>query len=187
MTDRPSFVDDMVGEGANTVPTLTVSGPVTCHPYGAVNSGVGDRSFDFYYDPDTDTVEPALGGVRYVRSSIVPADDANPFVGSWESTDGDGTHIMMEILGDGFWESTDTRSGGCEKKGFTYSTWSGEGSGTFNLSSNPVFELMTTTYCHPPELEQVVLSPDVYLRFEYDQSADTVVLVGIGSTYSRLP
>ena len=190
MTDRPSFIDDMVGEGALLVPTLTASGTVTCYPYGADNSDVGDRSLDFYYDPDTDMLEPASGAVRYVRSPAVPgvpADAANPFVGSWEATDADGTYIVMAILADGSWESTGTRSGGCESEGFTYATWSGEGSGTFNLSSTPVFELMMTTYCDPPELEKVVYSPEVSWCFEYQQSADTVVLLADGTTYTRLP
>lgn len=190
MTDRPSFIDDMVGEGALLVPTLTVSGTVTCYPYGANNPDVVERSLDFYYDPDTDRLEPATSGVRYVRSPEVPgvpADAANPFVGSWEATDADGTHIVMAILADGSWESTGTRSGGCESKGFTYATWSGEGSGTFNLSSTPVFELIMTTYCDPPELEKVVHLPEVNWRFEYQQSADTVVLLADGTTYTRLP
>ena len=190
MTDRPSFIDDMVGEGAVAVPTLTASGTVTCHPYGADNPEVGDRRLDFYYDPDTDTLEPAAGAVRYVRSPAVPGvpvDAANPFVGSWEATDADGTYIVMAILADGSWDSTNTRSGGCERKGFTYATWSGEGSGTFDLSSTPVFELTMTTYCDPPELEKVVDSPEVNVSFEYQQSADTVVLLTDGTTYTRLP
>ncbi|MCZ6630786.1 MAG: hypothetical protein O7D28_05505 [Actinobacteria bacterium] len=190
MTDRPSFVDDMVGEGALLVPTLTVSGTVTCYPYGADKSDVGDRSLDFYYDPDTDMLEPGSGAVRYGRSPAVPgvpADAANPFVGSWEATDADGTHIVMTILADGSWEATDARSAGCERKGFTYATWSGEGSGTFNLSSTPVFELELTTYCDPPELEKVVHSPEVNWSFEFQQSSDTVVLLADGTTYIRLP
>ena len=36
MTDRPSFIDDMVGEGAVAVPTLTASGIVICYPYGRI-------------------------------------------------------------------------------------------------------------------------------------------------------
>ncbi len=190
MTDRPSFIDDMVGEGAVAVPTLTASGSVTCYPYGADNPDVGDRSLDLYYDRDTDTVEPASGAIRYARSPAVPgvpADAANPFVGSWEATDADGTYIVMAILADGSWESTNTRSGGCERKGFTYATWSGEGSGTFNLSGTPVFELMMTTYCDPPELEKVLDSPEVNWSFEYQPSADTVVLLADGTTYTRLP
>ncbi len=190
MTERPSFVDDMVGEGAPLVPTLTTSGTVTCHPYGADKSDVGDRSFDFYYDPDTDRLEPGAGGVRYVRSPAVPgvpADAANPFVGSWEATDSDGTHIVMAILADGSWESADARSGECESKGFTYATWSGEGSGTFDLAGTPVFELMLTTYCDPPDLEKVVHSLEVNWSFEYQQATDTVVLPADGTTYTRLP
>ncbi len=190
MTDRPSFIDDMVGEGAAAVLTLTASGAVTCYPYGADNPDVGDRSLDFYYDPDADTLEPASGVVRYVRSPAVPGvppDAANPFVGSWEATDADGTYIVMTILADGSWDSTNTRSGGCERKGFTYATWSGEGSGTFDLSGTPGFELMMTTYCDPPELEKVVDSAEANVSFEYQQSADTVVLLADGTTYSRLP
>ena len=114
-------------------------------------------------------------------------DAANPFVGSWEATDADGTYIVMAILVDGSWESTNTRSGGCERKGFTYATRSGEGSGTFDLSGTPVFELTMTTYCDPPELEKVVDSPEVNVSFEYQQSADTVVLLADGTTYTRLP
>ena len=72
MTDRPSFIDDMVGEGAAAVLTLTASGPVTCYPYGADNPDVGDRTIDLYYVRDTDTLEPATGAVRYVRSPVVP-------------------------------------------------------------------------------------------------------------------
>ena len=190
MTDRPSFIDDMVGEGAVAVPTLTASGTVTCYPYGADNTEVEDRSLDLYYDRATDTLEPATGAVRYVRSPVVPgvaADAANSFVGSWEATDADGTYTVMVILADGSWESTNTRSAECERKGFTYATWSGEGSGTFNLSSTPVFELLMTTYCDPPELEKVIDSPEVNWFFEYQQSADTVVLLADGTTYSRLP
>jgi hypothetical protein len=93
----------------------------------------------------------------------------------------------MTILADGSWEATDARSAGCERKGFTYATWSGEGSGTFDLSSTPVFELTMTTYCDPPELEKVVDSPEVTVSFAYQQSADTVVLLVDGTTYSRLP
>ncbi len=190
MTDRPSFIDDMVGEGAVAVPTLTASGTVTCYPYGADNTEVEDRSLDLYYDRATDTLEPANGAVRYVRSPVVPgvtADAANPFVGSWEATDADGTYTVMAILADGSWESANTRSGGCERKGLTYATWSREGSGTFNLSGTPVFELLMTTYCDPPELEKVVDSPEVNWVFEYQQSADTVVLLSDGANYSRIP
>ncbi len=190
MTDRPSFIDDMVGEGAVAVPTLTASGTVTCYPYGADNTEVGDRSLELYYARDTDTLEPATGAVRYVRSPVVPGvatDAANPFVASREATDADGTYMVMVILADGSWESTNTRSAGCERKGFTYATWSGEGSGTFNLSNTPVFEVTMTTYCDPPELEKVVDLPEVNWFFEYRQLADTVVLPADGTTYSRLP
>jgi len=189
-TDRPSFIDDMVGEGAVAVPTLTASGTVTCYPYGADNPDVGNRSLELYYVRDTDTLEPATGAVRYVRSPVVPgvpADAANPFVGSWEATDADGTYLVMAILADGSWESANTRSAGCERKDFTYATWSGEGSGTFNLSNTPVFELMMTSYCDPPDLEKVVDSPEVNWFFEYRQSADTVVLLADDTTYTRLP
>ncbi len=44
-----------------------------------------------------------------------------------------------------------------------------------------------TTYCDPPELEKVVDSPEVNVSFEYQQSADTVVLLADGTTYTRLP
>ena len=117
----------------------------------------------------------------------VAADAANPFVGSWEAIDADGTYLVMAILADGSWESANTRSAGCERKGFIYATWSAEGSGTFNLSNTPVFELMMTSYCDPPELEKVVDSPEVNWLFEYRQSADTVVLLADDTTYTRLP
>ena len=68
MTERPSFIDDMVGEGNNSEPTLTMSGAVTCHPYDSKSGDIAERSAVYYYDPVTDRLEPAGGGVRFKRS-----------------------------------------------------------------------------------------------------------------------
>ncbi len=46
---------------------------------------------------------------------------------------------------------------------------------------------MMTTYCDPPELKKVVDSAEVNWSLEYQPSADTVVLLADGTTYTRLP
>lgn len=171
-------------------PTLTATGTKQCYFYGVENPPATPREFDYYYDADTDTLEFAPDGVRYTRSSDVPglpAEESNPFVGSWEATDGDGTRVTMTIQPDGAWNSVDTRSGGCERKGFTYATWSAEGTGTFQLAG-PTFNLTMTTFCNPPDGSQIVHSPDVVWTFVHDQPSDSILLIeSNGTTYTRLP
>ena len=190
LTDQPSFIDDMVGEGANLVPTLTIAGSVVCYPYDLESGSASDRALRFFHDQSRDALEPASGGVRYTRlapvGGVLP-DASNPFVGSWEATDQDGTRVAMSILADGSWESSDTRSGLCETQGFTYATWSAQGSGTFDLAGKSVFEVAPIANCHPRGSEQSSQLPDVSLRFEHEASSDTVVLSEDDIVYTRLP
>jgi hypothetical protein len=171
-------------------PTLAVSGSGTCHLYGTGQQPKESPLFVFYYDADTDMIESGDDGAMYVRSPSVPGtpgDDSNSFVGSWEGTDSDMTHVEMVILDDGSWQSTDTRSGGCERKGFTYATWSADGSGTFDLTATPTFEIGLTTYCHPVGEEKLVHSPEASFVLSHDSSTDTLELDGTDIEYTRLP
>ena len=183
-------------EGTTTVdlldrPTLTATGSRQCYFYGADNPPPKPVEHDYYYNSGTDTLEFAPDGVLYTRSPDVPglpANETNPLVGSWEATDGDGTRVTMTIETDGTWASEDTRSGGCERKGFTYATWSAQGSGTFDLTVQPTLNLTLTTYCNPPGSDQVVHSPEVLWTFVHDQATDTILLVESNdTTYTRLP
>lgn len=190
LADQPSFIDDMVGEGANLVPRLTITGSVVCYPYDLESGSASDRTLSFFYDQSRDALEPVSGGVRYARSVLVggiPSDANNPFVGSWGATDRDGTRIVMSILVDGSWESSDTRSDLCEMEGLTYATWSARGSGTFDLAGSSVFEVAPIANCHPRGSEQSSQLPDVSLRFEYEDPSDTVVLSDDEIVYTRLP
>ena len=171
-------------------PTLAVSGSGTCHPYGTGQHPKESPLFVLTYDADTDMIESADDGTMYVRSPSVPghpSDDSNPFVGSWEGTDSDMTHVEMVILDDGSWQSTDTRSGGCERKGFTYATWSADGSGIFDLGAAQTFEIALTTYCHPVGEEKLVHSPEASFVLSYNPSTDTLALDGTDVEYTRLP
>ncbi len=105
------------------IPTLVAAGSRTCHPYGDDSADAGEASWEWFYDLETDMLEFAPDGVLYTRSPPpLEGGDSNPFVGSWEATDSDGTRISMMIASDGTWESLDTRSGGCENMGLTYAT-----------------------------------------------------------------
>ena len=170
-------------------PTLSLSGSRRCFPYGGEDIGIGERSADFLYDQETDMLEFSLDGVRYTRTPSPPeSGGSNPFVGSWEATDSDGTRISMAIVSDGTWESQDTRSGGCENMGLTYATWSAAGVGTFDLEGAGSFEVVTTTICHPPGSDPVVRSEDVVFTFEYRPDADEVALVLFLETiFTRVP
>ena len=158
---------------------LTVSGPRTCFPYGGDNAEIGERGADFLYDLETDMLEFSLDGVRYTRSPPpqLGSDGSNPFVGTWEATDSDGTRVEMTFAGDGAWRSEDTRSGGCENMGLAYATWSAEGTGTFDLEGISGFEVLTTTICHPVDGDPVPRSEDVVFTFEYRADNDEVALL----------
>lgn len=171
-------------------PALAVSGSGTCHRYGVGQQPEESPLVVFSYDAATDTIESADDGAVYARSPSVPGapvDGANPFVGSWEGTDSDLTHVEMTIQADGSWQSTDTRSGGCERKGFTYATWSAEGSGVFDLGADPSFDITLTTYCHPVGGDRLVHSPQANFVLRYDTDRDKLVLDGAGVEYTRLP
>lgn len=171
-------------------PTLAITGAVTCHLYGLGQQPTDDQLLVFTYNSESDAIELAEDGVRFERSPSVPGlpvDASNPFVGSWEGTDSDLTHVEMTVLADGSWLSTDTRSGGCERKGFTYATWSAEGSGAFDLNATPIFDIELTTYCHPFGEDKLVHSPSANFILIYDASTDTLALDGTDVTYTRLP
>ncbi len=171
-------------------PIITASGLRRCYPYGADNSDLGEGSADFLYDNETDVLAFAPDGVLYERSTLPPvAGDSNPFVGSWEATDSDGTRVTLQIDAVGTWKSRDTRSGGCENMGLTYATWSAEGTGMFDLEGTPTFEVLTTTFCHPAGGgDPVPRSEDVVLTYEYRSDRDEVALMLFLETiFSRVP
>lgn len=171
------------------IPTLVAAGSRTCHPYGDDSADAGEASWEWFYDLETDMLEFAPDGVLYTRSPPpLEGGDSNPFVGSWEATDSDGTRISMMIASDGTWESLDTRSGGCENMGLTYATWSAAGVGTFDLDGALSFDVLTTTICHPPDAEPVPRSTDVLFTFEYRPDTDTVaLLLFLETTFTRVP
>jgi hypothetical protein len=186
----------LIREGFSTfkpfgTPTLAISGPGTCHLYGAGQQPMGDQLIVFSYDAATDMIESQDDDrTRYERSPSVPGiptDDSNPFIGSWEGTDSDLTHVEMTILADGTWNSTDTRSGGCERNGFTYAAWSADGSGTFDLNASPTFDIALTTYCQPVGEEKLVQSPEANFVLSYKPETDTLSLNGTDIEYTRLP
>lgn len=171
--------------------TLNAVGMKQCHLYGAENPEPVPAEMLFSHNNETDTLEAAAGGIVYARSAEVPGqpiDASNPLVGSWEATDSDGTRVTMNIGADGSWESKDTRSGGCERNGFTYATWSAVGTGEFELGPRQLMRVSMTTSCKPQDGAQQVLSSDVEWTFAYDQTEDTLALVeSAGVTYTRLP
>ena len=170
--------------------SFQADGERTCHPYGADTPAVvaGNPIFDFLYDSDADGLIFAPDGVTYQRADPgLRTDSANPFVGSWEGTDSDGTHVMIDIFGDGRFESSDTRSGGCERKGFIRATWSSTGVGEFSLDGLRTYEMSGGTFCHPSPGEQVVHSPSVTFSYVYNAVTDSLVYVRDGTTYSRVP
>lgn len=188
--NSPFMLDGFSTFDSFGTPTLAVSGYGTCHLYGVGGRPTQDQLLAFYYDADGDTIESAQDGVRFERSPSVPGipgDDSNPFVGSWEGTDSDLTHVEMMIFADGSWRSADTRSGGCEGKGFTYATWSADGNGTFDLVGIPTFDLSLTSYCHPVGEERLVHTPDVTFTLFHDSTTDTLELDGAEVEYTRLP
>jgi len=170
-------------------PTLTVSGTKTCFPYGEEIGGIRESSANYLYDAATDMLEFVLDGVRYTRTPLPTViSDADPFVGSWEATDSDGTRVTMTIGPDGSWEQSDTRSGGCEDMGLTYATWSATGIGFFNRGGTPSFDVETTTFCHPLDGDPVARSEDVIFTFGYREATDEVVLLlFLETNFTRVP
>ena len=85
----------------------------------------------------------------------------------------------MTIAPSGDWEMLDTRSGGCERMGLTYATWSADGTGFFDLGvgATPTFSVVTTTMCHPVDGDSVPRSEDVQLSYEYRAESDEVALL----------
>ena len=171
--------------------TLLLEGSMQCYLYGSENPEPTALDLEITYDASVDTIEFPGDGLMLARSEDLPgvatAAD-NPLIGSWTATDGDGTFSIMHIHADGSWTSDDTRSGGCEAKGYTYARWSAEGSGAFDLTGQPTFRLQMTTYCSPPGGNQVVHSPSVDWTLLFDEGTDTVLLVeSQGTTYTRFP
>ena len=175
----------MVGDPS----VLSASGDLICHFYGAENPVPRTVAAEFTYNFGTDTLE--YGEIAMVRASELPGlptDVGNPLVGSWSATDSDQTHVIMLIHADGRWESTDSRSGGCERKGFTYAVWSAEGTGVFEMSSEPTMRVNLATFCTTPDGTLNPHSPEVSWTFVYDAGSDTVSLVeSDGVVYNRFP
>ena len=153
---------------------MTVSGTTTCYPYDSDPGDVGETAGEFRYDAETGTL--SSDGIDYVRVEVVTASpDDNPFVGTWEATDSDGTHITTVIARDGTFNSEDTRSGGCENMGLIGATWSASGVGRFDLSGGPTFEVPVQTVCHRTDAESVPRSEGVF-SFGYVEETDQLVL-----------
>ena len=175
----------------DVVAIMTASGVKTCFPYGAENEVIGEPEFEFDYLAESDTMVFRLDGTVYSRSdevSGIAGDPTNPLVGTWEATDLDGTRVVMWVEPDGTWSSVDTRSGGCERKGFTFATWSGEGAGNFALDeTTPTFDVVFNTFCHPPGEDAVVHTEEANFLFTYDTARDEVSLDAFGTVYTRLP
>lgn len=157
------------------VPRMTITGTATCFPYEGDPGELGEISGELQYDSESGTLL-SLDGVNYNPVELItPPLDDNPFVGSWEATDSDGTHIMTVITPDGIFNSEDTRSGGCENMGLTGATWSASGVGIFDLGGAPAFEVPVQTLCHPPDGEPVPRSEGVF-SFGYVEETDELVL-----------
>ena len=133
-------------------PTIAATGTATCQFYGRGNQPGTNLASVFFYDPDTDMVESSLDGTLFSRSTSdpgIPTDEANPLVGSWEGTDGDLTHVEMSILADGSWESTDTRSAGCERKGVHLRHLVGGGLRDVQSHGHPLFRRLADHVLSP--------------------------------------
>ncbi len=115
--------------------------------------------------------------VVLLLAAALPATGAsgNPFVGSWENMDVDGSHQRMSIGGGpGHFHYRDDGATACVPAfGFVPATL--RGVGEFDLDSDPpTFAFTADVYCHVrgPGGRQLLF--EVSLTFSYDASTDTL-------------
>ncbi len=168
------------------VPRMTASGLITCFPYEGDVGEIGDTDGDFQFDEESGTLVAADGTSYAPVEYVAPPASDNPFAGTWEATDSDGTRVVTVIAADGTLSSEDTRSGGCENMGLTGATWSAEGVGAFDLTA-AAFEVPVQTICHPPGAEPVPRSEGVF-TFGYVEETDELVLqLFLDTVFTRVP
>ena len=169
-TGEPLYAAQARGAGTVNGNVLEALGlPVYCMAQPIFYVGF-DADFYFSYDSSNDTLTDN-GGIVWTRVA-----SANPFVGAWESIDGDGSYQRLNIGGSGnhynvFYEDTAASICGLDPE-TNEPLYAAQLRGDGTSSGNVLEALGLPLYCMAQPIFYVGFDVDLY--FSYDSGSDTL-------------